>query len=77
VEISISDTGVGIPPENLARVFDPFFTTKEVGKGTGLGLNVAYNIIKKHNGSIDVASKLGEGTTFTIRLPVRQEEGRA
>ncbi len=77
VEISINDTGVGIPPEHLARVFDPFFTTKEVGKGTGLGLNVAYNIIKKHHGSIDVTSKLGEGTTFTIRLPVHQEEGRA
>jgi PAS domain S-box-containing protein len=77
VEISISDTGVGIPLENVARVFDPFFTTKEVGKGTGLGLNVAYNIIKKHHGSIDVTSKVGEGTTFTIRLPVHQEEGKA
>ena len=77
VEISISDTGVGIPEENLARIFDPFFTTKEVGKGTGLGLNVAYNIVKKHHGAIDVASKVGEGTTFTIRLPVHQEEGRA
>jgi PAS domain S-box-containing protein len=77
VEISIKDTGVGIPPEHLARVFDPFFTTKEVGKGTGLGLNVAYNIIKKHHGSIDVTSKVGEGTTFTIRLPVNQEEGKA
>jgi len=71
-EISISDTGVGIQKENIGRIFDPFFTTKEVGKGTGLGLNVAYNIIKKHHGTIDVASKVGEGTTFTIRLPVHQ-----
>ena len=73
-EISISDTGVGISKENIGRVFDPFFTTKEVGKGTGLGLNVAYNIIEKHHGSIDVASQVGEGTTFTVRLPVHQGE---
>jgi PAS domain S-box-containing protein len=77
VEIAIRDTGCGIPTANISRVFDPFFTTKEVGKGTGLGLNVAYNIIKKHHGSIDVTSKVGEGTTFTIRLPVHQEEGKA
>ncbi|MBW2107515.1 MAG: response regulator [Deltaproteobacteria bacterium] len=70
VEIKISDTGCGIPPENLNKVFDPFFTTKEVGSGTGLGLNVSYNIIKKHNGSIAVESQVGKGTTFTIRLPV-------
>ncbi|RLC32505.1 MAG: hybrid sensor histidine kinase/response regulator [Deltaproteobacteria bacterium] len=69
VEVSISDTGSGIPEENLPRIFDPFFTTKEVGKGTGLGMNVAYNIIRKHNGSIDVKSKVGEGTTFRIRIP--------
>jgi two-component system NtrC family sensor kinase len=77
VEISISDTGIGIPEENLARIFDPFFTTKEVGKGTGLGLNVGYNIVKKHKGTIDVKSKVGEGTTFTIRLPVHQAEPMA
>lgn len=70
VEIKISDTGCGIPPENLNKVFDPFFTTKQVGSGTGLGLNVSYNIIKKHNGSIQVESRVGKGTTFTIRLPV-------
>jgi len=70
VEIKISDTGAGIPKENLSKIFDPFFTTKEVGKGTGLGLNVAYNIIKKHNGTIDVESVVGKGTTFTIRIPV-------
>jgi two-component system, NtrC family, sensor kinase len=69
VRITISDTGSGIPKENLSKIFDPFFTTKEVGKGTGLGLNVAYNVIKKHNGMIDVESTLDKGTTFTIHLP--------
>lgn len=69
VEIIISDTGAGIPRENLSKIFDPFFTTKEVGKGTGLGLNVAYNIIKKHNGTIDVKSSVGKGTIFSVRLP--------
>ncbi|MCK4727324.1 MAG: HAMP domain-containing histidine kinase, partial [Desulfobacterales bacterium] len=73
VEIRISDTGKGIPEENLSKIFDPFFTTKEVGKGTGLGLNVAYNIIKKHNGTIDVESTMGKGTMFTIRIPVQKK----
>jgi PAS domain S-box-containing protein len=72
-EIKISDTGKGIPEENLSKIFDPFFTTKEVGRGTGLGLNVAYNIIKKHNGTIDVESTVGKGTMFTIRIPVQKE----
>ena len=70
VEIKISDTGSGIPSEVLPKIFDPFFTTKEVGKGTGLGLNMAYNIIEKHKGTIDVESQVGKGTTFTIRLQV-------
>lgn len=70
VEIKISDTGKGIPKGNLSKIFDPFFTTKEVGKGTGLGLNVVYNIIKKHKGTIDVQSEAGKGSTFTIRIPV-------
>jgi len=74
VEITISDTGSGIPKENITKLFDPFFTTKEVGKGTGLGLNVAYNIIEKHNGTIGVKSKVGKGTTFTIRIPDRDKE---
>jgi signal transduction histidine kinase len=73
VEIKISDTGCGIPPENLEKIFEPFFTTKPVGKGTGLGLNVSYNIIKKHNGIIQAASNVGEGTTFTVLLPVSLE----
>ncbi len=72
VEISISDTGSGIPKENLPKIFDPFFTTKAVGKGTGLGLNVAYNIIKKHHGAIEVNSEVGRGTTFTIHVPIEQ-----
>ncbi len=72
VEVEISDTGVGIPKENIPKIFDPFFTTKEVGKGTGLGLNISYNIIKEHNGAIDVESTLGKGTKFTIKIPVQQ-----
>ena len=72
VEIKISDTGVGIPEKSLSKIFDPFFTTKEVGKGTGLGLNVAYNIIKKHNGTIDVQSEIGKGTAFTLRIPTTE-----
>jgi two-component system NtrC family sensor kinase len=70
VEISISDTGSGIPDEIISRVFEPFFTTKEVGKGTGLGLNIAYNIVNKHNGTISIESEIGKGTTFIIRIPV-------
>ncbi len=69
IEITISDTGSGIPKENISRIFEPFFTTKEVGKGTGLGLNVAYNIIKKHNGEITLKSKEGHGSSFIITLP--------
>ena len=68
VEIKISDTGKGIPEEDLSKIFDPFFTSKEIGKGTGLGLNVAYNIIQKHKATIDVQSEVGKGTTFSIRL---------
>lgn len=70
VEIRVKDNGSGIAPEHLRKIFDPFFTTKEVGKGTGLGLNVAYNLIQKHGGTIDVNSQVGVGTIFTIRLPV-------
>jgi signal transduction histidine kinase len=70
VEIKIRDTGEGIPEESLSRIFDPFFTTKAVGQGTGLGLNVAHRIIKKHKGTIDVESTVSKGTTFTILIPV-------
>ncbi|MFH1394744.1 MAG: ATP-binding protein [Candidatus Omnitrophota bacterium] len=71
VLIKIADTGKGIAPENLLKVFDPFFTTKEVGKGTGLGLSISHGIIKKHGGTIEVESKVGEGSVFTIKLPIK------
>ena len=70
VEVSIADTGVGIPAENLPRIFDPFFTTKGVGRGTGLGLAITRRIVEDHHGSIEVASEVGRGTIVTIRLPV-------
>jgi signal transduction histidine kinase len=70
IVVSISDTGNGIPPEKINRIFDPFFTTKEVGKGTGLGLSIAYDIMKNHNGRIDVVSEIGTGTTFSIVIPL-------
>ncbi|MCS7158398.1 MAG: GAF domain-containing protein [Blastocatellia bacterium] len=67
--VTISDTGSGIPPHILPHIFEPFFTTKEVGKGTGLGLAVAYGIIKAHGGWIDVESEPGQGTRFHLYLP--------
>jgi len=72
VLVQISDNGCGIPEEIQSQIFDPFFTTKDVGKGTGLGLSMSYSIIEKHNGRIEVESKAGEGTTFTIYLPAAQ-----
>jgi len=69
VIVEISDTGAGIPKENLDRIFEPFFTTKEAKKGTGLGLSVAYGIIQKHNGEIEVESEVNKGTTFRVILP--------
>lgn len=74
VVVEVSDNGQGIEPRELDRIFDPFYTTKAVGKGTGLGLNVAYNIIKSHRGGIEVNSTPGEGTTFTVRIPINAEE---
>jgi two-component system, NtrC family, sensor kinase len=68
VVVEVSDTGVGIPPENLAKIFEPFFTTKEIGRGTGLGLAVCYGILTEHGGTLDVQSTVGTGTTFTITL---------
>lgn len=67
--ISISDNGIGIPKENMAKLFEPFFTTKDVGEGTGLGLALFYSIVRNHGGSIKVESQPGEGTTFSIHLP--------
>jgi two-component system NtrC family sensor kinase len=70
IGLEISDTGCGIPAENLSKIFDPFFTTKEVGKGIGLGLSTVYGIVQEHRGTIEVTSRVGQGTTFIIRLPV-------
>lgn len=73
VQILVSDTGCGIPKENLSRIFDPFFTTKDVGKGTGLGLAVSYGIIKEHHGKIEVKSEEGKGSAFIITIPTVAE----
>jgi two-component system NtrC family sensor kinase len=70
VLIDISDSGCGIPDDELDKIFEPFFTTKERGKGTGLGLSVSYGIIQQHSGEISVASQPGSGTTFSIALPL-------
>ena len=75
VEIRVSDTGSGIPAENLSKLFTPFFTTKPAGKGTGLGLSIVYGIIKLHHGQITVQSQVGHGTTVIITLPVRLPDG--
>ncbi len=70
IYIYIIDNGVGIPQDVINRIFEPFFTTKDVGEGTGLGLSIAFSIIEKHRGAIEVKSKVNEGTTFKISLPV-------
>jgi signal transduction histidine kinase len=70
-KVSFTDTGCGISEENLGKLFTPFFTTKQLGKGTGLGLPIAYGIVKMHRGQIEVQSKVGVGTTFTIGLPLQ------
>ena len=64
------DTGIGIPPENINRIFNPFFTTKALGKGTGLGLSLAWGIVQRHRGTIEVESQTGEGSTFRVMLPI-------
>jgi two-component system NtrC family sensor kinase len=76
VVVEVSDTGEGIPAENLKKVFDPFFTTKEVGTGTGLGLAVTYGIVQEHAGTIDVRSQKGRGSTFKLVFPAAQKNGR-
>ena len=82
IELEFKDTGQGIHKEDIEKIFDPFFTTKEVGHGTGLGLAISYGIVKSHFGTITVESKVGEGTTFLVRLPLQsvvegQNNGRA
>ncbi|GFK95185.1 Sensor protein ZraS [Fundidesulfovibrio magnetotacticus] len=77
MEITVGDTGVGIPRENLERIFDPFFTTKEVGKGTGQGLAIVHSVVSRHGGAIRLDSTPGEGTRFTLRFPLGREGAAA
>ncbi|MGD2124524.1 MAG: response regulator [Desulfobacteraceae bacterium] len=74
-EITIRDTGCGIPKEDLPNIFEPFFTTKVEGKGLGLGLSTVYGIVNRHKGTMAVESEVGQGTTFHIKLPIRKPEG--
>lgn len=71
--VSIRDNGVGIPKGQLPRIFDPFFTTKDPGQGTGLGLTIAFGVIKEHGGNIVVRSQIGKGSTFTVRIPIKRQ----
>jgi two-component system, NtrC family, sensor kinase len=71
--ISIQDSGEGMRPDVIEKIFDPFFTTKDVGSGTGLGLSISHGIIEEHGGWIEVKSRVGEGTTFRIYLPVGEK----
>jgi signal transduction histidine kinase len=70
VAVTVTDTGVGIPENIVPKIFEPFFTTKEKGRGTGLGLSIVREIIRAHHGNVEVQSTLGEGSTFTVLLPV-------
>jgi len=72
-EVEFRDTGYGIKDEDLEKIFEPFFTTKPVGKGTGLGLAVTHGIIQEHGGKITIKTRVGEGTSFFIRLPALKE----
>ena len=73
--VEISDTGSGIPPDQLSRIYDPFFTTKDIGKGTGLGLSITYGIVQEHSGTITCESAIGQGTRFVLTLPVATARG--
>jgi len=72
--VEIADTGSGIPAEHLARIYDPFFTTKTIGRGTGLGLSITYGIVHEHDGTIHCDSAVGQGTRFSIALPLAETE---
>jgi signal transduction histidine kinase len=72
VYINIEDNGIGMNEETKQKIFEPFYTTKPVGEGTGLGMSIVYNTIRKHNGEISLSSELGKGTTFVIKLPISQ-----
>ena len=76
IDVEVVDNGVGINPEDVAKIYDPFFTTKGVGRGTGLGLAVTYGIVQEHSGHISVNSTPGLGTTFRITLPTRDPHTR-
>src|SRR5207253_10464804 len=77
IRIEFADTGTGIPDANLARIFEPFFTTKPAAKGTGLGLSVSLGIVQAHGGTIEVASEPGEGSPFTVLLPLPKNKKRS
>jgi signal transduction histidine kinase len=68
--VEVADTGSGIPADQLSRIYDPFFTTKDIGKGTGLGLSITYGIVQEHGGTITCDSAPGQGTRFTLALPL-------
>jgi signal transduction histidine kinase len=75
--VEVADTGSGIPAEQLSRIYDPFFTTKAIGKGTGLGLSITYGIVQEHGGTISCDSQVGQGTRFTIHLPIAETKSPA
>jgi two-component system, NtrC family, sensor kinase len=77
VVVEVSDTGSGIPSEYLARIYDPFFTTKAIGRGTGLGLSISYGIVRDHQGSIQCDSAIGQGTRFTLTMPLEPIPARS
>src|SRR6202035_4734902 len=77
VVAKIADTGSGIPSEQIARIYDPFFTTKAIGRGTGLGLSITYGIVREHDGTLLCDSAVGQGTRFTMALPLAPAAARS